>query len=263
MKPRTRNCQRAPRLRVGLSFALIALLAGTCSAKDYLTITSDPTGASVEINGTVVGKTPYKVEIPGEYHGGCRWVFCLRGLLREQMHVRILLDGFLPKNQDLARGPYKWFANNGTYYGEYFLLRATTFNFTLEKAATTFTGSVQATLSGSGTTTMRSALAPEEIFRRANPAVLLLSGAEGHGSGFLVSETGVAVTNAHVAKDQSSLTATAGNGQSFNAKVGYVDPILDIALVKVEGSNFPHLTILEPLARVNEGNCQCHRNHAQ
>jgi hypothetical protein len=73
---------------------------------------------------------------------------------------------------------------------------------------------------------MRPALPTEEIFRRANPAVLLLRGSEGSGSGFLVTETGVAVTNAHVAKGQSGLVATTGNGQSFNAKVEYIDSTL-------------------------------------
>jgi S1-C subfamily serine protease len=81
--------------------------------------------------------------------------------------------------------------------------------------------------------------------RHANPAVLLLSSTEGHGSGFLLTETGVAVTNAHVAKGQTGLTATTGNGQTFNAKVEYVDSSLDIALLKLEGSNFPHLTVAD------------------
>jgi S1-C subfamily serine protease len=217
----------------------------SCFAKDYLTITSDPPGATVEINGTVVGKTPYKAEVPKAYYHGCGNVFCLKHALGEQMHVRLLLEGFLPKEQDLASGPRKWIALNGTYHGDYYILRAATFNFTLEKAATTFTGSVQATLADSGPATMRPSLSPEEIFRRANPAVLLLSGAEGHGSGFLISDTGIAVTNAHVAKGQSNLTATSGNGQIFNAKVEYVDPNCDIALVKVEGSNFSSLPLAD------------------
>jgi S1-C subfamily serine protease len=224
---------------------LVAVTVMPCFAKDYLTITSDPAGATVEVNGTVVGKTPYTIEVPKAYYHGCGNVFCLKHALAEQFHVRILLDGYLPKEQDLARGPYKWIALNGTYHGDYFLLRTAAFNFTLEKAATAFTGNVQATLSNSGPATMRPTLPPEEIFRRANPAVLMLSGTEGHGSGFLVSDTGIAVTNAHVARGQANLTATTGNGQTFNVKVEYIDPNLDIALVKVEGSNFPSLPLAD------------------
>lgn len=230
---------------ISLTLLLLSTLVSTCFAKDYLTITSDPPGANVEINGMVVGKTPYKVEVPKQYFHGSRNVFGVKHLLAQQMHARVLLDGYLPKEQDLAAGPLKWIALNGTYHGDYFILRAATFNFTLEKAATTFTGNIQADVSGTGPVVMRPALPTEEIFRRANSAVLLLSGSMGHGSGFLVTDTGIAVTNAHVAKGQSDLTAVTGNGQSFNAKVQYVDPNLDIALVKVEGNNFPHLTMAD------------------
>jgi serine protease Do len=76
-----------------------------------------------------------------------------------------------------------------------------------------------------------------------NPAVLFLSGSDGTGSGFLISDTGVAVTNAHVARGQSSLTAITAGGQTFQAKVVYVDPTLDIALIKLEGGGFPQLRL--------------------
>jgi S1-C subfamily serine protease len=161
------------------------------------------------------------------------------------MHLRLLRDGYLPKELDLARGPYKWIALNGTYHGDFWLLKAADFNLTLEKAATTFTGNVQATLAGSGPATLDADLPTEEIFRRANPAVLYLRGSEGAGSGFLVTETGVAVTNAHVARGQAVLAATTGNGQVFNARVEYIDSTLDIALIKLEGTNFPHLTVAD------------------
>jgi hypothetical protein len=244
---RPENMSTSVPLSFRITFVMLATLClvSTCAAKDYLTITSDPSGASVEIDGTVVGKTPYSVEVPGAYYHGAKSVFALKHLLSQQMHIRLLLDGYLPKEGDLARGPYKWIAYNGTYHGDYWLLKAATFSFTLDKAATAFTGNVQATLSESGSATMRPGLPTEEIFRRANPAVLLLRGSEKMGSGFLVTDTGIAVTNAHVAKGQSTLTATAGNGQSFNAKVEYIDSNLDIALIKLDGTNFPHLSIAD------------------
>lgn len=223
----------------------LILLPTYCAAKDYLTITSNPPGAKVEIDGDVVGKTPYTVEIPKQYLHGTGNVFGLKHCLGQPMHLRIILDGYLPKEEELTRGPFKWIALNGTYHGDYFLLKTATLNFSLEKAATAFTGSVAATLSTSGPTTLSGTLSAEEVFRRANPAVLLLRGSEGFGSGFLLTDTGVAATNAHVARGQSTLTATAGNGQTFNATVEYIDSSLDIALIKLEGSNFPHLTLAE------------------
>ena len=42
------------------------------------------------------------------------------------------------------------------------------------------------------------------------------------------------------------MAATSGNGQSFVAKVVYIDPSLDIALVKLDGAGFPTLPIADP-----------------
>lgn len=229
----------SPRMLVlGLFCFAVPTLA---PAKDYLTINSEPSGATVELDGVVVGKTPYSVEIPGGYLRGSRSVF--GKLLRHQVHLKLTLDGYLPKEMDLANGPTPWVALNGTYHGDFWILKSATFNVTLEKAATSFTGSVQATLSSSSTATMGPPLSTEDIVKKANAAVLFLSGSQGSGSGFLVSDTGVAVTNAHVARGQDTLTATTGNGQSFQSKVVYIDPSLDIALLKLEGSGFPQLRL--------------------
>ena len=224
-------------LRHGL---VILILAAGCSASEHLAINSDPPGATVEINDVKVGVTPYSVEIPGGYLHGTKSVF--GKVLKMQLRVRVKKDGYLPKELELANGPFRWIALNGTYHGDYWLLKTDTFRVSLDKAATAFTGTVEANLA-IGATKLSSALPAEEIVRAVNPAVLLLQGSQGQGSGFLISETGVAVTNAHVAKGQDALTATTGNGQSFEAKVVYVDNSLDIALLQLKGSGFPHLVL--------------------
>jgi S1-C subfamily serine protease len=222
--------------------AVFALFTPPVSAaKDYLRINSQPTGATVELDGIVVGTTPFTVEIPGGYLHGSKSVF--GKILRHQMHLKLTLDGFLPKEVDLASGPTPWVALNGTYHGDYWILKSDTFNLSMEKAATVFTGTVQASLANSATASMSPALPTEDIVRMASPAVLYLSSSEGFASGFLISETGVAVTNAHVARGQETLTATTNNGQSFQAKVVYIDPKLDIALLKVDGTGFPQLRL--------------------
>jgi S1-C subfamily serine protease len=234
-----------------LIFCLSSFLAPSLSlAKNYLAINSQPSGATVELDGVVMGKTPYSVEIPGGYLHGSRSVF--GKVLRHQVHLKLTLDGYLSKEMDLATGPTPWIALNGTYHGDFWILKSATFNVTLEKAATSFTGNVQAALSNSTTVTMGPALPTEDIVRNANGAVLFLNGSQGSGSGFLVSDSGIAVTNAHVAKGQDTLTATAGNGQNFQSRVVYVDPALDIALLKLEGSGFPQLR-LAPTQTVQPG----------
>ena len=216
---------------------------------DRISITTDTPGATVEMDGIVVGKTPYTFDVPGGYLHGAKSVF--GKLLRQQMHLRLVLDGYLPVDADLAKGPMQWIALNGTYHGEYWLLKTATFNFTLTKAATTFTGNVQAT-GPLESVALRPAIPTEEVVRLASPSVVRLRSSESSGSGFLVTDTGVAVTNAHVAKGQTVLSATTSNGQSFNAKVEYVDPSLDLALIKLEGTSFSHLNIAD-LSSVRAG----------
>jgi serine protease Do len=236
----------APDHRFGFHLALAVLLTIGATqiafAKDYLIIDSSPSGANVEIDGLVVGKTPYKVEVPGGYLHGTKSVF--GKVLRQQMHLRLQMDGYLPLDTDLARGPMPWIALNGTYHGDYWLLKTANFSFKLNKAATAFTGSVQMT-AATETASLRPVLATEDIVRMTSPAVLFLRGSDGTGSGFLVTATGVAVTNAHVVNGQSLLTASTPNGQTFNASVQYVDPDLDLALLKLEGSNFAYLTVAD------------------
>lgn len=228
--------------QVGFTLLILAGLPPISLAKDHLRIDSQPSGATVEIDGIVVGKTPYSMEVPGGYIHGTRSVF--GQVLRQQMHVRLQLDGYLPVDADLARGPMPWIALNGVYHGDYWLLKAANFSFTLNKAATSFTGNVQVA-STNESLSLHPSLSSEEIVRMASPAVLFLRGADGTGSGFLVTATGVAVTNAHVAKGQSVLAASTPNGQTFNANVQYIDPDLDLALLKLEGTNFAYLPIAD------------------
>lgn len=65
----------------------------------------------------------------------------------------------------------------------------------------------------------------------------------GGGSGFLVSEDGYIVTNKHVVQDEEAEYAVFLNdGAKYDAQVIARDPMLDIAVIKIEGKNFTHLS---------------------
>ena len=233
-----------PHLRGTLLYGLLLLISvAVGSAKTYLVIGSQPSGATVEIDGIVVGKTPYSVEVPKSWVVGGRSVFT--NFLRHQMRLRLTLDSYLPKEVDLANGPTPFVTLNGVNHGDIWILKSNIFEFTLEKAAAAFAGNVHVTLPNATSMVMRPALPTEEVVRLAAPAVLVLQGAEGSGSGFCVTSSGIAVTNAHVAKGGSELVATTSNGQRFQARVVYLDAALDIALIKLEGTDFPHLQLAE------------------
>ena len=66
----------------------------------------------------------------------------------------------------------------------------------------------------------------------------------GGGSGFFVSADGLIVTNKHVIDQKSAeYTVFTNNGKKHDAKVVARDPVLDIALIKIEGLGFPYLSL--------------------
>jgi len=66
----------------------------------------------------------------------------------------------------------------------------------------------------------------------------------GGGSGFLVSPDGLIVTNKHVVSQTNvDYSVFTNDGKKHEATVVARDPLLDIALLKITGSNYPHLTL--------------------
>ncbi len=62
----------------------------------------------------------------------------------------------------------------------------------------------------------------------------------GAGSGFIVSKDGLVVTNKHVVADtEADYTVLMNDGRKFPARVLARDPVQDMAVLKIEGSNFP------------------------
>jgi len=66
----------------------------------------------------------------------------------------------------------------------------------------------------------------------------------GGGSGFVVSSNGYIVTNKHVVNDSTAeYTVLLNNGQKLPAKVVGKDPVLDVAVIKVEANNLKPLPL--------------------
>ncbi len=61
------------------------------------------------------------------------------------------------------------------------------------------------------------------------------------GSGFFISKDGYIVTNNHVVEDSEKVNVTLSNGEKLTATVVGSDPKTDLAVVKVEGNDFPFL----------------------
>jgi Do/DeqQ family serine protease len=64
------------------------------------------------------------------------------------------------------------------------------------------------------------------------------------GSGVILTDDGYIVTNNHVVKDADVIEVITNNQkQSYKAKIIGTDPSTDLALLKIEGINLPHLTL--------------------
>ncbi|MDP3729205.1 MAG: trypsin-like peptidase domain-containing protein [bacterium] len=66
----------------------------------------------------------------------------------------------------------------------------------------------------------------------------------GGGSGFIISEDGMIVTNRHVVEDEDAdYTVLTNDGKKYNARVLARDPIQDLAIVDIEVTGFPALKL--------------------
>jgi serine protease Do len=73
------------------------------------------------------------------------------------------------------------------------------------------------------------------------------------GSGFIISADGYLITNAHVVDSADEVTVRLTDRREFKAKVIGADKRTDIALLKIEATNLPRVTIGDPdKARVGE-----------
>lgn len=69
---------------------------------------------------------------------------------------------------------------------------------------------------------------------------------KGVGSGFIVRDNGLIVTNNHVVAGASELYVTLPDGRKFKGKLVGTDPGTDLALVKIDGKDLPSLKLADP-----------------
>ncbi|XP_056283170.1 serine protease HTRA2, mitochondrial-like [Pseudoliparis swirei] len=87
-----------------------------------------------------------------------------------------------------------------------------------------------------------------DVVEKSTPAVVYIeivgrhpfSGREvplSNGSGFIISSDGLIVTNAHVVANKRGVRVKLNNGEMYSATVQDVDPVADIATIKISASN--------------------------
>jgi serine protease Do len=74
----------------------------------------------------------------------------------------------------------------------------------------------------------------------------------GQGSGFFISADGYAVTNNHVVENAETVEVKTDDGKTHKAKVIGSDPRTDLALIKVDGGNFPYVKLADKAPRIGD-----------
>ena len=136
--------------------------------------------------------------------------------------------------------------------GNYWLIKTEHLEVNLDPLAKSFTGVPKITDAASELPATNTPLPAEQIVDTANPVIVRVQGTRGWGTGFFITSTGLIATNKHVVEDESDLTAITSHNKRLLAGVVYTDPDKDIAIVKVDGSAFPHLALTN-IAAVRKG----------
>jgi serine protease Do len=85
-----------------------------------------------------------------------------------------------------------------------------------------------------------------------DPEFGYLANAAGHGSGFIIDPSGIAVTNNHVVTGAALLKVWVGGetDKTYNARILGVSECSDLAVIDIEGDGFPYLEWFQDSANV-------------
>jgi serine protease Do len=85
-----------------------------------------------------------------------------------------------------------------------------------------------------------------EFFRRFSPQTPREQESQSLGSGFIISADGYILTNAHVVDRAEKITVRLTDKREFKAKVIGADKRTDVALLKIDASGLPKVTLGNP-----------------
>lgn len=85
-----------------------------------------------------------------------------------------------------------------------------------------------------------------EFFRRFAPQMPREQESQSLGSGFIISDDGYILTNAHVVESAEKITVRLTDKREFQAKVIGADKRTDVAVLKIEATGLPKMAIGDP-----------------
>jgi len=77
------------------------------------------------------------------------------------------------------------------------------------------------------------------VVAKVKPSVVAIKTDRGAGSGWIIDEDGIIVTNNHVVAGAETITITLDDGRTFPIETLSTDPLTDLAVVKIGAQNLP------------------------
>jgi serine protease Do len=68
----------------------------------------------------------------------------------------------------------------------------------------------------------------------------------GQGSGFIIGDDGLILTNAHVVRDAKEVTVKLSDRREYSAKVLGTDPVTDVAVLRIDAKDLPVVRLGDP-----------------
>jgi len=247
-------CKRLMQATCALSIALAASCALCLGEdKDSVEITSSPSGARIEINGTYLGTTPFRWKV-GQWALDPKKHWVSSKHLSEPIRMRLSKEGFVSKEILITRGPIQWTSYNGLNHFAFYVIYPSSFDLTLDRVGDFIGQNPFQKSSSNDSGAVVSLKGPpassgepiEEIIKAALPAVVQIRSSGGLGSGFLISSTGLVVTNRHVVEGSAEVSVTTSRGEGISSSDIFVDTDRDLAIIRLPGGPYPFLRVADP-----------------